>query len=189
MLYINDLKIGTIFIYERAPWQILEARHIYVAQGNPCLQTKIKNLITGKVLSKSFKPADQLEEAEVEYKELKYIYNHRNVYHFCDPKDLSQRFSIEEAMLGDERRFLKKETIVRALFFEDKIRGIDLPIKVDLEVIEAPPGIKGNSAQSLFKIIVLETSAQVKVPLFIQVGDIVRVNTKTGEYVERMVKK
>ncbi len=189
MLSISDLKVGTVFIHEKSPWQVLEVRHIYVAQGNPCRQTKIKNLINGRVLSKTFKPADQFEEAEIEYQELKYIYHHRGMYHFCHSKNPSQRFAVEEAIVGNEGHFLKKESLVRALFFEDKIRSIDLPIKIELEVIEAPPNIKGNSAQSLFKMITLETGVQIKAPLFIEAGDIVRVNTKTGDYVERTVKK
>ncbi|PIS34589.1 MAG: elongation factor P [Parcubacteria group bacterium CG08_land_8_20_14_0_20_43_9] len=188
MLSINDLKIGTIFIFENQPYQVLEFKHVHLGRGGSSLQTKIKNLISGKILAKVFKPLDSFEEAEIDWRELKYIYNHRGEFWFCEPEDPSKRTMLEESALGEERRFLKKDTLVRAMIFNNEIVGIDLPVKMDLRVVEAPPGIKGNSAQGGTKIIVLETGAEIKAPLFIEEGDIVRINTKTGEYAERVEK-
>ncbi|MBU3964514.1 elongation factor P [Patescibacteria group bacterium] len=188
MLSINDLKIGTIFIFEGKPHQVLEFKHTHMGRGGSSLQSKIKNLINGKVISKVFKPLDSFDEADIDWRELKYAYNHRNEFWFCDPEDSSKRIMLEESMLGEEKKFLKKETIVRAMVFDDEIRGIDLPIKMDFLVTEAPPSIKGNSAQSGNKVVVLETGAEIKAPLFIEQGDIVRVNTQTGEYAERVEK-
>ncbi|MBU1046117.1 elongation factor P [Patescibacteria group bacterium] len=190
MLSINDLKIGTIFIFEGQPHQVLEFKHTHVGRGGggTSLQTKIKNLINGKIISKTFKPLDSFEEADIDWRELKYVYSHRKEFWFCDPKDPSQRTMLEESRLGEEKRFLKKDSIVRAMVFNDEIKGIDLPIKMDLLVVEAPPGIKGNSAQSGTKIVILETGAEIKAPLFIEEGDVVRVNTRTGEYTERVEK-
>jgi elongation factor P len=190
MLSINDLKIGIIFIFEGQPYQVLEFKHVHVGRGGggTSLQTRIRNLINGKIVAKTFKPLDWFEEANLEWKEIKYLYNHRGEFWFCDPKDPSKRTMLEESTLGEERRFLKKDTIVRAMIFNDQITGVELPIKMELKVIEAPPGIKGNSAQSGTKVVVLETGAEIKAPLFIEEGDIIRINTKTSEYTERVEK-
>ncbi len=188
MLSINDLKTGTIFIFEGQPYQVLEFKHTHVGRGGSSLQTKIKNLVNGKIIAKTFKPLDSFEEADIDWRELKYLYNHRGEFWFCDPNDLAKRTMLEELKLGEEKKFLKKEAVVRAIIFNNEIKGIELPIKVDLQVAEAPPSIKGNSAQGGTKVVVLETGAEIKTPLFIEAGDIVRVNTRTGEYAERVEK-
>jgi len=188
MLSINDLKTGTIFIFEGQPYQVLEFKHTHVGRGGSSLQTKIKNLVNGKIIAKTFKPLDSFEEADIDWRELKYLYNHRGEFWFCDPNDLAKRTMLEELKLGEEKKFLKKEAVVRTIIFNNEIKGIELPIKVDLQVAEAPPSIKGNSAQGGTKVVVLETGAEIKTPLFIEAGDIVRVNTRTGEYAERVEK-
>lgn len=188
MLSINDLRKGTIFTYEGSPYKVLEAKHIFLGRGSSSLQAKIKNLITGQVFSKSFKPSDQFEEAEIEKKDIKFLYSHRGEFWFCEPDDPSQRLSLKEEVLEEVKDFLKANSIVKALIFRQKVVGIELPVKMDFKVIEAPPGVKGDTVQRATKTVTIETGAQIKTPLFINQGDIIKVNTRTGEYVERVRK-
>ncbi len=189
MFNINDLKPDTIFLLDGQPFEVIEAKHLHIGRGGAILQTKIKNLITGNVIKRNFKPSDTFKEADVSSKKVKYIYNHRGEYFFCDAKDPSQRFSLKEEIIGDSKKFLKQGLEVEMLTFEGKIINIVLPIKVDLKVIQAPPSFKGNTAQGGTKPVVVETGAEIKVPFFIKEGDIIKINTKTGEYVERIINK
>lgn len=186
MLTINDLKVGTYFIYENQPHEVIEAHHLKMQQRKPVLQTRMKNLITGQVLERNFHQNEKFKEAEINKVEIKYLYNHRGEYWFCYKNDPSKRFNFKENQLNGQEKFLKPDIIIDALEFNDKIINISLPPKIDLKVIETPPGIKGDTAQGGTKIAILETKAKVNVPLFVNQGDIIRVNTKTGEYVERV---
>lgn len=188
MLSITDLTAGLYIVYEDMPYQVLEVRHLHIGRGGSSIQTKLKNLKTGAVLARNFKPSDMFEEADIEKKNVKYLYNHRDKYWFCEEKNQTSRFQLSEDQLGETIRFLKPNTIVEALNFKDAILNITLPIKMDFKVIEAPPAIRGNTAQGGTKTVIIETGAQIVVPLFINEDDIIRVNTVTGEYVERVGK-
>lgn len=185
MLTINDLKIGTYFIYKNEPYEVLKARHLKMQQRKPVVQTRIKNLITGRVLEQNFHPNEKFEEAEINKIEIKYLYNHRDEYWFHYKNDPSKRFNLKKNQLSGQEKFLKPNLIIDALEFNDKIINILLPSKINLKVIETPPGIKGDTATGGTKMAILETGAKINVPLFINTGDIIRVNTKTGEYVEK----
>lgn len=189
MLSINDLRIGTIFIMDGQPYEVLSANHLKMQQRKPVLQTRLKNLINGKVMEKNIQHSESFEEADVTKQSVLYLYNHRGEYWFCDSKDRSQRFQLSEELLGDRKYYLKPNIEINAWKFQDKIIGISLPIKMEFKVVEAPPGIKGNTAQGGTKIVTIESGAQISVPLFIEEGDILRVNTERGEYVERVQKK
>lgn len=188
MLGINDLANGTYIVYESAPYQVLEVKHLHIGRGGSSIQTKIKNLKTGQVLARNFKPADTFEEAEIEKRKVKYLYNHREEYWFSEENNPQNRFSLKEDILGDIIHFLKPNTVVEALDFKGEILTITLPIKIDFKVIEAPPAIRGNTAQGGTKTVTIETGVQVSVPLFVNEGDIIKINTQTGEYVERIEK-
>ncbi|MBI2635686.1 MAG: elongation factor P [Parcubacteria group bacterium] len=188
MLSINDLQNGTYIVYENAPYQVLEVRHLHIGRGGSSIQTKLKNLKTGQVLARNFKPADMFEEADVEKRKVKYLYNHRDEYWFAEEKNEKNRFIIKVDVLGDIIHFLKPNTMVEALNFKGEILTITLPIKMDFKVIEAPPATRGNTAQGGTKTVTIETGAQIVVPLFVSEGDIIRINTQTGEYVERVEK-
>ena len=188
MLSINDLRVGTIFLWKNQPYKILEAKHIFMGRGSSTLQAKIKNLISGNVLTQSFKPSDNFKEAEIERREIKYLYNHRGQFWFCEKDNPAQRFFLEEKTIGEQARFLKSNFLVKAIELQGKIIGIELPIKMDFKVNFAPPGDKKDAAQRSTKIITLENGTQIKAPLFINSGDIIKVNTETGEYVERVSK-
>lgn len=205
MLSINDLKSGSLILIEKAPYQVLEVAHLHMGRGGSSVQTKIKNIKTGQVLSRNFKPADTFKEADVEKRPLKFLYTHRGEFVFVDlpkppeggrdpgPEGLgtkkpNERFSVSEETVGDNKKWLKPNTELVALFLDEKPINIQLPIKMDFEVTEAPPGIQGDRSSSGTKTATLETGAVVQVPLFINTGDVIRINTETGEYVERVEK-
>ena len=189
MLGMNDLKVGTFFIFEGQPWVILEAHHLKMQQRRPVLQSRMKNLLNGKIVERNFAQSDQLEEADIQKKEVKFLYAHRDEYWFSEINDPSKRFQLGKEILGDNViRFSKTNTIVNAVLFNDKIITVDLPVKMDFKVVEAPPAIRGDTAQGGVKQVILETGTTLNVPLFINQDDIIRVNTQTGEYVERATK-
>ncbi len=187
-LAYNDLKVGIIFVKDGEPFKVLEYSFLQKQQRKPVVQLKIKNLITGKVQDFTVHQNESFEEAEIEIIPVTFIYHHRGQYWFKEINKPSNRFYLNEEILGENIKYLKPEMEVKALKFKEKIINIELPIKVDLKVIEAPPGIKGDTAQGGTKIVTLETGAKIAVPLFINEGDIIKVNTETGEYIERVSK-
>lgn len=187
-LGVNELKPKTYFIYEGQPYVVLETHHLKMQQRRPTVQTKMRNLINGKILERNFAQSDTFEEADVEKHNVKYLYNHREQYWFCYEKDQSKRFELDNDILGDSTRYLKANTVLEAVVFEGKIINVDLPIKMDFKVIEAPPAVRGDTAQGGVKQVKIETGATINVPLFINQDDVIRINTQTGEYVERVVK-
>ncbi len=187
MLTINDLRPGTFFVYESEPYEALEISHSKVAQRRAVLQTKIRNLRTGNVFQKNFLQSEKFEEADIVRSPITFIYHHRGTYVFS-PQGSKERFELDEKKLGDAVRFLKPGLALEAVTYEGSILTVALPIKLDLKVVEAPPGVKGDTAQGGTKAVALESGATIQVPLFIDTGDIVRVNTRTGEYVERVEK-
>ena len=188
MLTYNDLKKGKMFVLDGEPYEVLEYEFLRMQQRKPVAKTKIKSLVTGKVVERNFHYSDSFEEAEVEKETVKYLYNHRGEFWFSEIDNPAQRFLIKEDVIGEPAKFLKSNTQVTAVRFGEKIINIELPIKIDLKVEAAPPGIRGDTAQGGTKAATLESGAVINVPLFVNVGDIVRVNTETGTYVERIEK-
>lgn len=188
MLSYNELKPGVFIILDGQPYVVMEYHFIRMQQRKPNAQTKIKNIITGKTIEKTFQQTDKLEEAEIETKPIKYLYSHRDEFWFCEKNNPSARFKLPENLIKDYADLLKPNTLIDAVIFNKEIIGIKLPIKIDLKVIEAPPAVKGNTAQGGTKQAKLETGISVNVPLFINQGDIVRINTETKQYTERAEK-
>ncbi len=188
MLSINDLKNGIIVKIGSDPFVVLSVKHLHMGRGGSSVQTRIKNLKTGQVLERNFKPADEFEEAEIEKISCVFIYESRGDYWFNEAGNPKNRFSLKADDLAESAQFLKPNLEVQAIKYDDKIINIELPIKVDYKVIEAPPSVKGNTAQGGSKVVILETGAKISTPLFINAGDIIRVNTQTGEYTERVEK-
>jgi len=186
MLTHSDLRKGARFIMDGLPYEILESMPLKKAQRRVVIQTRIKNLITGEVLERNFHQGDVFEEAELEKLQAKFLYFHKDKYFFCETKNSSKRFELLKEQIGSAVKFLKPNEIVQALVFDEKIISISLPIKVELKVTEAPPGVKGDSAQGGTKIVILESGAQVSVPLFVNQDDVIEVNTETGEYTRRV---
>lgn len=188
MFNYNELKPGTLFILEGQPYEVLEFDFLRMQQRKPVAQTKIKNLITGKVINRNFQNSETFKEAEIDYKKVKFLYSHRDKFVFCEIDNPSVRFELPQESVGEQSKFLKPNSPVEVVMFEDKIININLPIKMEFKVIEAPPSIKGNTAQGGNKAVKIETGAMINAPLFIEEGDIIRVNTQSGEYAERVNK-
>lgn len=188
MLSINDLEPGTLIELDGVPYQVLEVAHQHIGRGGSSVQTKIRQLKTGQVLSRNFKPADMFEEADVEKKPLKFLYHHRGDFVFVEPQRPPNRLTVKEETMGENQKWLKPDVEVTGVFFNGELLTLALPIKMDLKVTEAPPGIQGDRSSAGTKTAVLETGAAIQVPLFINSGDVIRVNTETGEYVERVSK-
>ncbi|OHA01895.1 MAG: hypothetical protein A3C12_00950 [Candidatus Sungbacteria bacterium RIFCSPHIGHO2_02_FULL_49_20] len=196
MLSMNDLSRGTLFILDGAPFEVLEISHSHIGRGGSNTTARVRNAKTGQVYTRTFKQSDTFEEADIEKRLISFLYSHRNEYIFIDPKDRSKRFPISLEILGDKTMWLKPDMELTGVFLSDSSTGspqaeiisIILPIKLDLKVTEAPPGLRGDTAQGGTKLATLETGAKVSVPLFINQDDVVRINTESGEYTERVIK-
>ncbi|MBI3638181.1 elongation factor P [Candidatus Wolfebacteria bacterium] len=188
MLSINDLENGIVIKINGEPYAVMSARHLHIGRGGSSVQTKLRNVKTGQVLERNFKPSDSFEEVEIEKMKSRFLYESRGAYWFVEISSPKNRFSLNAEEIGDGARFLKPNLEIIAVKYENKIISVELPIKVDYKVIEAPPAVRGNTAQGGTKIIVIETGAKINTPLFINEGDIIRVNTATGEYAERIEK-
>ena len=186
---MNDLRIGTFFTMEGQPYEVLYSQHLKMQQRRPVMQTKIKNLLTGKIVERNFQQSDYFEEANIQKKEVKFLYSHRGEFWFSEINNSSKRFKLGQEIINESAGFLKPDTIIAALLFNNEIINIDLPVKMDFKVVEAPPSLRGNTAQGGTKQVKLETGISINAPLFIEEGDIIRVNTQTGEYAERVEKK
>ncbi len=185
MLTHTDLRKGAQFIYLDEPWEVVDSTLNKVAQRRPTMQTKIKNLITGAVQEKNFQQGDIFQEADLEKVNIKFLYVNKGQYFFCKENNPADRFSFTEEQVGRSAKFLKTNTIVTGIIFNEKIINILAPIKITLKVKEAAPGVKGDRAQGGTKEAVLESGAIIQVPLFIEAGDEIEINTELGEYVKR----
>ncbi|MFH0987326.1 MAG: elongation factor P [Patescibacteria group bacterium] len=188
MLKYNELKKGTIFLFEGDPYEVLEYDFLRKQQRRPVAKTKIRNLKNGKVISRNFQQSEVFEEAELEIKNIKFIYGHRGKFMFAYVDNPSQRFELPAEVLGEKTDYLRPNSQVEAILFENNVINIRLPIKMDFKVIECPPSYKGNTAQGGGKTAVIETNAKIEVPMFIKEGDFIRVNTQDHKYIERVSK-
>ncbi len=186
MITHTDLRKGVQLIIDNEPYEILESSPMKKAQRRVVIQTKIKNLLNGNVLDRNFHQGETFEEAEIVKKEAKFLYAHRDRYFFSEVDDSSKRFDLGKELIGEAVKFLKPSQIVEEIQFQGKTINISLPIKVQLKVAEAPPGIRGDRAQGGTKSVTLETGAQLNVPLFVEQGDVIELNTETGEYTRRV---
>lgn len=185
-LAYTDLTKGILFIMDGAPYEVLESHFLRMQQRKAVVQTRIKNLVTGKIVDRNFQPSDSFEEAEIEKKSAMFIYANRGEYWFHDEGNPKARFSLPVDIVGEQGQFLKPNTKVILFTFEEKVIRVDVPIKMEFKVIEAPPAIRGNTAQGGTKQVTIEGGAKINVPLFVNEGEVIRINTQTGEYVERV---
>jgi len=196
MLSYNELKPGTIFILDGQPYQVLTFDFLRMQQRKPVAQTKIKNLITGKVLNRNFQSTDSFKEAEINYRKVKFLYAHRpastrlsetgDKFIFCELNNPSARFELSQETVGEKVKFLKSNSEIEIVEFNNRVINVNLPIKMQFKVIEAPPSLKGNTAQGGNKAVKIETGAMISAPLFVEAEDIIEVNTETGEYAGRV---
>lgn len=187
MLGINDLKTGTTFVYEGSPCVVLKYEHSKMGRSGAVLRTKLKNLLTGSQFDITFKGSDKFDEATLEKRPSSFLYKDGDDYAFMDSTSFEQ-FTIKAEDLGDKANYLKEGSDLQILFYDDKPVSVDLPIKMEFEVTHTEPGVKGDTATGGSKPATLETGITITVPLFIKIGDIIRVNTVEGTYVERASK-
>jgi elongation factor P len=186
MLSYNDVKPGVAVLIEGEPYVCTWNNIMQKQQRRPVNQTKMRHLIKGNSIEHSFQQNDKLEEAEIETRPAVFIYSRNGEWFFHDIKDKSKRFSVTDEMMEGNGKFLKDNTEVETLWFDDKLFRVKLPVKVELKVVEAPPDVRGNTAQGGSKVVELETGAMLDVPMFVKQGDTIRVNTETGDYVDRV---
>jgi elongation factor P len=184
----TDLKKGMVVVIDGAPCEILEVAFLRMQQRKATVQTKYRNMITGKILDRNWQASDDFEEAEIEKKKAQFIFVNKGEYWFHEEGNPKARFSLSEDVIGSAAKFLKANIVVDTTQFEGKVIQVRLPIKMEFTVKEAPPAIRGNTAQGGSKTVVLENGATLQVPLFIEEGEVIRVNTETGEYTERVSK-
>jgi elongation factor P len=187
-LQYSEITPKRTVVMDGDPYVVLSSAFSKKDRQKASNYVKMKNLRSGGVVDRTFHMADVLEEANIEKVDVKFLYENRGEYFFCSPNNPSDRFSFTQDIIGDGAEFMKQNSIVEALVFDDKIMSITVPVKVELKVKEAAPAVKGNTSSGATKEVVLETGATVQVPMFINEGDIVSINTESGLYTERVEK-
>lgn len=194
MLEYSEIRQGKIIIYEDEPCEVLDNHVARTQMRKPQNQVKLKSLLSGRTWNATFHAADKADEAEIEKRDVKFLFTNKGEYWFCDPNDSSNRFKIDEKIIGENiAKFLKVNENATAIVWtdeddEEKIINVKLPVKMEFMVKEAPPSIRGNTANGGGKVAILENGIKVNVPFFIETGDKVIINTESGEYVERVGK-
>ncbi len=190
-LEYNEIREKKIIIYDGEPCEVIESHVARTQQRKPQNQVKLKTLISGKTINATFHVSESADEADIDKKEIMFLYENKGEYWFCDPADKSNRFKLDVALVGVGAKFLKQNSNVTALVWtndddEEKIIKVTLPIKMNFKVKEAPPAVRGDTSKGGIKVIILENGANLNAPMFIAEGDVISVNTETGEYVERV---
>ena len=184
MISAGDFRNGVTFEMDGQVVQIIEFQHVKPGKGAAFVRTKIRNVISGAVTEKTFNPTDKYPTAFVERKEMQYLYNDGDLYYFMDNESY-ENIPINKATLGDNFKFVKENMDCKVLSYKGSVFGVEPPFFVELEVTKTEPGFKGDTATNATKPATLETGAEIRVPLFINEGDMIRVDTRTGEYMER----
>ena len=187
-LQYNELTSKKTIIMDGDPYVVLDNTIIKKGRGKASNNVKLKNLRSGSVVERTFHQSDVLDEAEIEKREVKYLYNNRGEYWFCPPDNPGDRFSFSEDLVGSLGKYVTENTIVQAIVFNDEIMSVQTPIKVELRVKEASEAVKGNTSTGATKEVTLETGHHIQAPMFINQGDLIAVNTETDSYSERIEK-
>lgn len=185
MLNISDIKVGTILQFRGAPYEAIYVEHSKQGRGGAILRTKLKNLENGAIIENTFKGADKVDEANLTYRKAQFLYCEGNKMIFMDNETFEQS-ELSKEIVGNPANFLKEETFVDLVILNGKVVNARIPIKVDLQVTYTEPGYKGNTQSTAFKPATLETGVNIQVPLFIDNGAMIRVDSRTGSYVERV---
>lgn len=188
-LQYSEIRERKIIIYDGNPCEVVESHVARTQQRKPQNQVKLKSLITGKTIAATFHVSDSADEADIEKKEVRFLYHNKGEFWFCDPEDPKNRFKLDENLIGTAGKFLKANENVTALVWdndgEEVTIKLSLPIKMEFKVKEAPPAVRGDTSKGGIKVIILENGTHLNAPMFINEGDTIRVNTETGDYVER----
>ncbi|HEU4677449.1 MAG TPA: elongation factor P [Candidatus Paceibacterota bacterium] len=188
VLSYNEITLKKVILWNDEPHIVLASHVFRKQQRKPVNITKLKSLISGRVIEQTFHQNETAEEADIESRPIEFIYENRGEYWFNTPGKPAERFALSGDIVGDEIKFLKPKTVIDAVVFDEKIIGVKMPIKVELKVKEAAPAVRGNTSSGALKEAILETGAKIMVPLFINEGDVIRINTESAEYTERVEK-
>jgi elongation factor P len=185
MVSAGDFKNGLTIQYENNIYTILEFQHVKPGKGAAFVRTKIKNIITGAVIEKTFRPQEKFPKAHIEKKDMQYLYSDEDLFHFMDMESFEQ-IGVNADQVGDTLKLVKENEMVKILSHQGKVFGIEPPLFVELEIVHTEPGVKGDTAQGANKPAEVETGATVYVPLFVNIGDKIKIDTRTGEYLSRV---
>ena len=185
MVLAGDFRNGLTFEMEGQVMQVIEFQHVKPGKGAAFVRTKYRNVITGAVIETSFNPTAKFPTATIERKDMQYSYNDGGLYYFLD-METYEMVPVEEAKLPDNFKFVKEEMMCKLLSYKGNVFSVEPPTFVELKIVEAEPGVKGNTATNVTKNAKVETGAEVKVPMFINEGEMIRIDTRTGEYLERV---
>ena len=184
MISAGDFRNGVTFELDGSIVSVVEFQHVKPGKGAAFVRTKLKNVITGSVVERTFNPNDKYQEAFIERKDMQYLYNDGSIYYFMDMQSFEQ-IPINKSVLGDNFKFVKENMECKVMSYKGNVFGVEPPFFVELKVTQTEPGVKGDTATNVMKPATLETGAEIKVPLFVNEGDMIRIDTRTGEYMER----
>ncbi|AEV68014.1 elongation factor P [Acetivibrio clariflavus] len=185
MITAGDFRNGVTFELDGQIFQIVEFQHVKPGKGAAFVRTKLKNIVTGATIEKTFNPTDKMPKAHIERKDMQYLYNDGDLYYFMDLETYEQ-LPLGKDKVGDALKFVKENDVVKILSHKGNVFGIEPPTFVELKITATEPGFKGDTATGATKPATVETGAVIKVPLFIDNGDVIKIDTRTGEYIERV---
>ena len=184
MISSNEFRNGVTVEMDGDAWQVIDFQHVKPGKGAAFVRAKMKNIRTGSVVERTFNPGEKMARAHLDNRQMQFLYEADGLYNFMDNETFEQTTMTPE-QLGSAKNFLKENMNIGVQFYQGAIMGVDLPVAVELEVVETDPGIRGDTATGGNKPAKLETGHVVKVPFFINIGDVLRIDTRTGEYLER----
>ncbi len=184
MINVNDFKTGITIKLDNNLYQVIEFQHVKPGKGAAFVRTKLKNLRTGATIEHTFNSAIKVETARIDKRDMQFLYSMGDTYYFMSMDDYSQ-IELDKKSLGDDAKFLKENINVTIISYEGEILGINLPDKIEMTVTKTEPAVKGNTTSSVMKDATLETGMEIKVPIFIDEGEVIVVSTKDGSYVSR----
>ena len=185
MVSAGDFKNGITVQMDNGIWQIIEFQHVNPGKGAAFVRTKMKNIVSGGVVEKTFRPTEKLELAHIDRKEYQYLYSDGDLYNFMDTETFEQ-IALAKEDVGDALKFVKENEMVKLCSHQGKVFAIEPPLFVELQITESEPGVKGDTATGATKPAILETGAKIMVPLFVNQGDTIKIDTRTGEYLSRV---
>ena len=185
MISAGDFKNGVTVEIDGQIFQIVEFQHVKPGKGAAFVRTKLKNIVNGGVVEKSFRPTEKFEQARIDRKDMQYLYNDGDLYYFMDTENYEQ-IALNSETVGDALKFVKENDMVKVCGHKGNVFAIEPPLFVELEITETEPGFKGDTATGATKPATVETGANVNVPLFVELGDKIKIDTRTGEYLSRV---
>ena len=185
MVSAGDFRNGLTIEYEGNVYQIIEFQHVKPGKGAAFVRTKLKNIKSGGVVEKTFRPTEKCPQAHIERKDMQYLYSDGDLYHFMDVETYDQ-IALSNDQVGDTLKFVKENEMVKILSHNNEVFAMEPPLFVELEITDTEPGFKGDTSTGATKPATVETGALVYVPLFVEIGDVIKIDTRTGEYLSRV---